>query len=83
MGQRKSKAPILQTAPEKRAPGDANLPSSSCPPSLEGQMLPWSQPDLWSEGGRGRARGRGAGWWWQRYPSLTLLHISPPESHPA
>lgn len=32
------------------------------PPELEGQMLPWSPPDLWSEEGRGRMRRRGASW---------------------
>lgn len=30
-----------------------------CPLSLEGQMLPPSQPDRWSEGGRGKRRGKG------------------------
>lgn len=44
-------------------------------------MLPSSQPDLWSEGGRGKGRGKGRGG--LRDPSLTLAQVSPPESHPA
>lgn len=52
------------------------------PPSLEGQMLPWFQPDLWSEGGRGRVRGRGQSWG----AAGSLVNTSsrlPSENHPA
>lgn len=65
-GTEKSQTPIYrhQQRNRHREPGDANLLSASCPPSLEGQMLPWSQPDLWSEGkkkgGKGRSLGGGA-----------------------
>lgn len=48
----------LQTPAE---PGDANLLSASCPPSLEGQMLAWSQPDLWSEDKK-KGGGEESGW---------------------
>lgn len=68
----------LQTPAE---PGDANLLSASCPPSLQGQMLPWSQPDLWSEGKK-KGGGGGVRVGGLRDPSLTLPQVSPQRATP-
>lgn len=67
--------------PGRHAGSESSDTPTSCPQSLEGQILPSSQPDLWSEGGRGKGRGKGQEG--LRDPSLTLAHVSPPESHPA
>lgn len=68
----------------RHAESESSDTPTSCPLSLEGQMLPSSQPDLCSEGGREEGRRKGQqGGGGLRDPSLTLAHVSPPESHPA
>ena len=84
MGQRKSQTPMYRHQERNRhESGRCKSNLRILPPKLEGQMLSWSQPDLWSEDGRGRMRGREVSGGGAAVVSLVNTRSSlPSESYP-